>query len=176
MEEFKIGQKVEVWDDEDFTYSKIFIANIGGTHPYLVANCDEVEELITGKTFAEVSSYKNCRKKDSMRKYNKAVENIKYEEYYTQDLQSLKVLDYSANILIQLIKYRNKVWEVDNWKPNWEDDYEYKYVIENCEGSLTKECYHTISKLFAFKSEKIADWFMKKFKEEFKILIENNLL
>lgn len=65
--------------------------------------------------------------------------------------------------LCQLIQLRDCYRQ--GWKPNWNDDSNFKYCILFREGIIYKDCYRSYNRILSFQSEEIRDKFYKNFKD-----------
>lgn len=74
--------------------------------------------------------------------------------------------------LTELIKFRDLWWQVDNWKPDWSENLQIKFTIQNkqCKLCIVEE--DVYSRPLAFETKEIAKDFLKSFQEQIEIAKE----
>ena len=77
-------------------------------------------------------------------------------------------LEEQLEALRKVIICRNVWWAIANYKPNWNDKTEIKYIIYNWKGEITDSMQHGRNTILAFPTQEMC----KRFKETYKDLLE----
>lgn len=83
-----------------------------------------------------------------------------YVEYFSSQERAEEVL-----ALIQLLAFRDAVWEIDGWKPNWRDSQQ-KYQIYIRHNTIVATDFSlSETSILSFKTEETRDWFLETHRE-----------
>jgi hypothetical protein len=66
---------------------------------------------------------------------------------------------------IKLLAFRDAVWAIDNWKPDWTERIRNKYVISMYCGVLSYTYTESGNNILAFKTAETRDWFYNTHKD-----------
>lgn len=150
------GFPIKVWFSDTCTYytedgrEELDTIPSLSTKPYIV-ELKGFEQKALVPTFEEVLI--NCDKRYPP--------NIRAEVDY-KEIYPTKELSDAAEAIRRLLFLRD--YYNEGWQPNWKKN-DPKYIIENCEFKLVKDTVFSISKVMAFKSEKVRDIFLEEQRE-----------
>ena len=95
--------------------------------------------------------------------------NCIYKETFSTERASNHINDIPIGLgkpilaLCQLLVCREVYRQ--GWKPNWKDDKEIKYCIEQVGNYITKETYELTARVLSFQSAEIRDEFLENFRD-----------
>lgn len=117
---------------------------------------DELIDLMEGGTIYHISSMSDIQESNKF-----LVENYKVNRNIILSEQRAKEL----LAFTQLIALRDKWNEIDEFKPDWSNDYIVKYCITNEDGVTRIDRWWTLSFPLYFRTEETAELFFKTFKD-----------
>ena len=90
--------------------------------------------------------------------------------YDYPDIKMVSIDEYHLySSFIELIRCRDAYWKIaDNWKPDWTDNYQKKYVINFYQSEIHFTHVTNAQYILAFPTEEMRDAFHKNFKEPIK--------
>jgi hypothetical protein len=165
-EEIKAEDRLKIYTDHTADDSKTDIIING-------------EKLIAPKGYTIGNATRNSNKLIVEYIKNKPQYPKTYEECYAilnQNLDEHSVIGYRStdvyNLQLLLI-CRDAYWKIageemgllEPWKPDWYDEYEYKFVIMCSCNDITKESYVIKNAILAFPTEEMRDAFFENFKD-----------
>ena len=92
--------------------------------------------------------------------------DILYNMLDTTEIIYSKNLDRLLNSFRKLLICRDAYWKIaDNWKPFWNNDSQFKYIIICRRDNIIKETYTAKNSILAFPTPEMRDAFYENFKE-----------
>ena len=74
--------------------------------------------------------------------------------------------EYEIALFQELLICRDAYWKIaDNWKPHWNNDNQFKYIITCRRNNIIKDTYTAKNCIFVFPTEEMRDAFFENFKD-----------
>lgn len=122
------------------------------------------EEIV----FKQISKYPTTLRMIPRKYYlnNGLVREVRDEDALLQSGENFSSKERAEEVqaLIQLLAFRDAVWEIDGWKPDWTDGCA-KYVICMHENKIECSSGLAVGFILVFKTAETRDWFLKTHRE-----------